>query len=69
MTMLSEAIRSFRGSLKDHATDMVHHWSDEMTEGYGFRMSLGPEDAILMHLPDGRTVRLVITMAVLEVTG
>lgn len=65
---LDEVVQAFRDTLKDHATDMVHHWSDEMTEDYGFRMSLGPEDAILAHLPDGRTVRLVIAIAALEVT-
>lgn len=65
---LSAGIRAFRESLRDRAVDMAHHWSDEMTEEYGFRMSLGPEDAILMHLPDGRTVRLGIDVTVLEVT-
>lgn len=69
---LEQVVEAFRDALKDRAVDMAHHWSDEMTEEYGFRMSLGPEDAILAHLPSGQTVRLVrlvVLVSAVEVTG
>ena len=68
MTPLEQAVEAFRDALKDRAVDMAHHWSDEMTEEYGFRMSLDAEDAILAHLSDGRTVRLVVLVSAVEVT-
>ena len=63
---LDDALADFRAGLMDSAIDRVHHWSDEQTEDYGFRMSLGDSDAILMHLPDGRTVRVGIAVTAVE---
>lgn len=63
---LDDALGEFRASVMDHVQDRVHHWSDEQTEDYGFRMSLGDSDAILMHLPDGRTVRIGIAVTAVE---
>ena len=65
--MTLDPVGDFRAGLMDSVIDRVHRWSDEQTEDHGFRMSLGDLDEILMHLPDGRTVRLDIRVTAVEV--